>query len=88
MVILKRCNHKTHWHLIMSIKTCPQCHEQLRFPDHIGGMLMACPSCGQEFYSDFKLANTTKPKKLDSNKETNRQQETITKKPGGFSVVV
>jgi hypothetical protein len=36
-------------------KTCPKCGQQLRFPKDVGGMLMACPSCGQKFYSDFKL---------------------------------
>jgi DNA-directed RNA polymerase subunit RPC12/RpoP len=34
---------------------CPKCGQQLRIPGHIGGMLMACPTCGQKFYSDFKL---------------------------------
>lgn len=42
-------------------KTCPKCGQQLRFPKDIGGMLMACPSCGQKFYSDFKL-DTAGPK--------------------------
>jgi len=28
----------------------------LRIPADIGGMLMRCPSCGHEFYTDFKLA--------------------------------
>ena len=38
-----------------TIKKCPKCGQQLRFPDNIGGMLMACPSCGKKFKSDFKL---------------------------------
>lgn len=25
----------------------PECGQQLRFPKIIGGMLMACPSCGK-----------------------------------------
>jgi DNA-directed RNA polymerase subunit RPC12/RpoP len=40
-------------------KECPKCGQQLRFPKHIGGMLMACPSCGKKFMSDFKLAGTS-----------------------------
>ncbi|WP_155318842.1 hypothetical protein [Desulfosarcina alkanivorans] len=38
-----------------TIKTCPKCGQQLRFPEKIGGVLMACPSCGHRFQSDFKL---------------------------------
>lgn len=38
-------------------KKCPQCGQLLRFPEGIGGMLMACPSCGQKFHSDFKLSS-------------------------------
>jgi hypothetical protein len=41
-------------------KKCPQCHQMLRFPKNIGGMLMACPSCGKKFYSDFKLVGSKK----------------------------
>lgn len=37
------------------VKNCPECGQQLRFPKNIGGMLMACPSCGKKFHSDFKL---------------------------------
>jgi len=36
---------------------CPKCGQQLRFPENIGGMLMACPSCGNKFHSDFKLGS-------------------------------
>ncbi len=42
------------------VKKCPQCGQLLRFPDKIGGMLMACPSCGNKFQSDFKLCSTGK----------------------------
>ena len=35
---------------------CPECSQKLRIPGRIGGMLMACPSCGTKFHSDFKLA--------------------------------
>jgi predicted amidophosphoribosyltransferase len=41
-------------------KTCPECDQVLRFPRNIGGMLMACPSCGHKFHSDFKLSETAK----------------------------
>ena len=41
-----------------TVKKCPKCGQQLRFPENIGGMLMACPSCGNKFHSDFKLGNT------------------------------
>jgi DNA-directed RNA polymerase subunit RPC12/RpoP len=36
-------------------KNCPKCGQTLRFPKNIGGMVMACPSCGNKFHSDFKL---------------------------------
>lgn len=36
-------------------KKCPKCGQLLRFPEDMGGMLMACPSCGEKFHSDFKL---------------------------------
>lgn len=39
-------------------KQCPKCGQHLRFPKGVGGMLMACPSCGNKFYSDFKLGGT------------------------------
>jgi DNA-directed RNA polymerase subunit RPC12/RpoP len=34
---------------------CPQCGQKLRIPRNIGGMLMACPSCGKKFHTDFKF---------------------------------
>ena len=37
------------------IKNCKACHQPLRIPANIGGMLMRCPNCGHEFHSDFKL---------------------------------
>lgn len=37
-------------------KKCPNCDQQLRFPCNLGGMLMACPSCGARFHSDFKMS--------------------------------
>ncbi|MEZ5585789.1 MAG: hypothetical protein R3E46_01835 [Sedimenticolaceae bacterium] len=38
-------------------KKCPQCGQQLRFPTNVGGVVMACPSCGKKFYSDFKFGS-------------------------------
>ena len=38
-------------------KKCPQCGQQLRFPNDIGGILMACPSCGNRFHSDFRVGS-------------------------------
>ncbi len=37
------------------VKTCPECRQLLRIPKNIGGVVMACPSCGKQFYSDFKV---------------------------------
>lgn len=36
-------------------KQCPECGQLLRLPKNIGGMVMACPTCGTKFYSEFKL---------------------------------
>lgn len=41
-----------------TVETCPKCGQQLRIPEKIGGMLMACPSCGNKLYSEFKLRHT------------------------------
>ncbi|KHK00729.1 hypothetical protein [Desulfovibrio sp. TomC] len=56
---------------------CPGCGQTLRFPSHIGGMLMACPVCGHRFASPFKLAGAsaaaaplTAPPRLDPAPET------------------
>ena len=38
------------------VRHCPGCGQALRFPSHIGGMLMACPVCGHRFASPFRLA--------------------------------
>lgn len=37
------------------IENCKGCHQPLRIPSDIGGMLMRCPNCGHEFHTDFKL---------------------------------
>ena len=38
------------------VRHCPGCGQALRFPSHIGGVLMACPVCGHRFASPFRLA--------------------------------
>ena len=43
-----------------NIQQCKKCRQKLRFPKDIGGMLMACPNCGQKFQSDFRLAGCSK----------------------------
>ncbi len=43
-------------------KKCPKCEQQLRFPKGVGGVLMACPTCGHKFSSDFKVGNVGKRK--------------------------
>ncbi|BBO66911.1 hypothetical protein DSCA_08410 [Desulfosarcina alkanivorans] len=44
-----------------SIKTCPECGQQLRFPKDVGGVLMECPNCGARFKPDFKLGKQVRP---------------------------
>ena len=39
---------------------CPQCGQRLRIPERIGGMLMACPTCGKRIYSEFRLNHSTR----------------------------
>ena len=39
---------------------CPKCGQALRFPNGIGGVLMACPVCGHRFASPFRLGGTAK----------------------------
>lgn len=36
-------------------ENCPKCGQRLRFPNHVGGIVMKCPECGQKFHSDFKI---------------------------------
>lgn len=43
-------------------KQCPECGQKLRFPKHVGGVVMACPSCGKRFSSDFKIGQVGKTK--------------------------
>ena len=41
-------------------KQCPECGQQLRFPKDVGGVVMACPTCGKRFGSDFKIGRVGK----------------------------
>jgi uncharacterized Zn finger protein (UPF0148 family) len=40
------------------VRHCPHCGQALRFPENVGGVLMACPECGHRFASPFRLAGT------------------------------
>ena len=44
-----------------NMRHCPKCGQALRFPENIGGMLMACPSCGHRFATPFRLAGSGAP---------------------------
>lgn len=43
------------------VRHCPGCGQALRFPDNVGGVVMACPNCGHRFASTFKLAGAPRP---------------------------
>ena len=45
-----------------TIRTCPECGQQLRFPKDVGGVLMECPNCGARFHSGFKLRKQVRPR--------------------------
>lgn len=67
------------------IEKCEKCHQPLRVPSDIGGMLMRCPSCGHEFHTDFKLG----PKVLKGGGCKEPAQEKPTKKPlSTFKIIV
>jgi DNA-directed RNA polymerase subunit RPC12/RpoP len=53
-----------------SARQCPQCGQALRFPENIGGMLMACPSCGHRFATPFRLAGPGAPTAAPAPKPT------------------
>lgn len=36
-------------------KKCPNCKQRLRIPKNVGGVTMACPTCGTKMASDFKI---------------------------------
>ncbi len=67
------------------IKNCKGCHEPLRIPAAIGGMLMRCPSCGHEFHTDFKLAANVR--KGGDAKET-VQKRPAKRPPSTFKIIV
>nr|CRH06740.1 conserved protein of unknown function [Candidatus Magnetococcus massalia] len=47
-------------------KKCLKCSQLLRIPKNIGGMVMACPSCGHKMISDFKFGGVQRKKELSS----------------------
>ncbi len=67
------------------MKNCKGCHQPLRIPADIGGILMRCPICGYEFHTDFKLG--LKAREGGSGKEP--AQKTPTKRPlSTFKIIV
>lgn len=52
------------------LRKCLACGQQLRIPGNIGGMLMACPTCGVTFASDFRLAVGKGPETAAVSKES------------------
>ncbi len=68
-----------------TIKKCNGCHQPLRIPADIGGMLMRCPSCGHEFHTDFKLG--AKIRKSGNGKEP-AQRTPIKSAPSTFKIIV
>jgi rRNA maturation protein Nop10 len=66
------------------LKKCPECGQQLRFPEDIGGMLMKCPSCGRQFQSDFKMCVTGKRVNRSLLKTIFELPDTILKRIGRY----
>jgi PHP family Zn ribbon phosphoesterase len=67
------------------IKNCKGCHQPLRIPADIGGMLMRCPSCGNEFHTDFKLGAIVR----EGGDGKKPAQKTPTKRPSStFKIIV
>jgi tRNA(Ile2) C34 agmatinyltransferase TiaS len=66
------------------LKKCPECGQQLRFPEDIGGMLMKCPSCGKQFQSDFKLGVAGKRVNRNLLKTIFELPDTILKRIGRY----
>jgi len=64
------------------IEKCKGCHQPLRIPSDIGGMLMRCPNCGYEFHTDFKLGL-----KVRDGKET-AQKTPAKSPPSTFRIIV
>lgn len=67
------------------IKDCQGCHQPLRIPADIGGMLMRCPNCGHEFHTDFKLG--LKVREGEDGKEPARKTP-AKKPPSSFQIIV
>ncbi len=67
------------------IKNCKGCHQPLRIPTDIGGMLMRCPNCGYEFHTDFKLSLNCR-EGVDSKEPA--QEKTIKRPPSTFRIIV
>ena len=67
------------------IKNCEGCHQPLRIPVDIGGMLMRCPNCGHEFHTDFKLA--LKIREGGNGKEPAQKRQTK-RPPATFKIIV
>ncbi len=44
-----------------AVRQCPGCGQTLRFPEGVGGVLMACPECEHRFASPFRLAGAARP---------------------------
>lgn len=65
------------------IKNCSGCDQPLRIPGNIGGMLMRCPNCGYEFYTDFKLAVARK-----GGEDKKPVRKKTVRPPGNFRIVV
>ncbi len=67
------------------IKDCKGCHQPLRIPADIGGMLMRCPICGHELHTDFKLGSKIR----EGGDDKEPAQETPTQRPpSSFRVIV
>ena len=66
------------------IKNCRRCHQPLRIPADIGGMLMRCPNCGHEFHTDFKLG----PLVREGGNGKEPARETPPKRPQSFFKII
>lgn len=67
------------------IKECECCHQPLRIPADIGGMLMRCPGCGHEFHTDFKLALQVRE---DRDDKKSAPKKPANRPPSTFRVIV
>lgn len=67
------------------INNCKGCHQPLRIPADIGGMLMRCPNCGHEFHTDFKFS--FKVREGGDGKKSAREKP-IKRPPSTFKIIV